>query len=82
MIRDGQLHQIGRPEELTAHPADEFVASLTGGNLLHGIADGTRVTLDDGTVIEVGEAGARAASAWPCTRGRSACHAHRPAPAT
>jgi len=56
VIRDGQLHQIGRPEELTAHPADEFVASLTGGNLLHGVADGTRVTLDDGTVIEVGEA--------------------------
>lgn len=56
VIRDGQLHQIGRPEELTAHPADEFVASLTGGNLLHGTADGTRVTLDDGTVIEVAEA--------------------------
>ncbi len=55
VIRDGQLHQIGRPEELTAHPADEFVASLTGGNLLHGTAEGTRVTLDDGTVIEVAE---------------------------
>jgi molybdate transport system ATP-binding protein len=55
VIRDGQLHQIGRPEELTAHPADEFVASLTGGNLLHGTAAGTRVTLDDGTVIEVAE---------------------------
>ncbi|MBE2320802.1 ABC transporter ATP-binding protein [Solirubrobacter sp. CPCC 204708] len=55
VIRDGRLHQIGRPEELTAHPADEFVASLTGGNLLHGEAEGTRVTLDDGTVIEVAE---------------------------
>ena len=55
VIRDGQLHQVGRPEELTARPADEFVASLTGGNLLHGTADGTRVTLDDGTVIEVAE---------------------------
>ena len=44
------------PEALTAHPADEFVASLTGGNLLYGVADGTRVTLDDGTVIEVAEA--------------------------
>lgn len=55
VIRDGQLHQIGRPDELTARPADEFVASLTGGNLLHGTADGTRVTLDDGTVIEVAE---------------------------
>ncbi|MDA0185316.1 ABC transporter ATP-binding protein [Solirubrobacter phytolaccae] len=55
VIRDGQLHQIGRPEELTARPADAFVASLTGGNLLHGMAEGTRVTLDDGTVIEVAE---------------------------
>lgn len=55
VIRDGRLHQVGRPEELTARPADEFVASLTGGNLLHGTADGTRVTLDDGTVIEVAE---------------------------
>ena len=55
MILDGRLHQIGRPDELTAHPADEFVASLTGGNLLHGVADGTHVTLDDGTVIEIAE---------------------------
>jgi ABC-type sulfate/molybdate transport systems ATPase subunit len=53
VIRDGRLHQVGRPDALTAHPADEFVASLTGGNLLHGTAEGTRVTLDDGTVIEV-----------------------------
>jgi len=55
VIRDGHLHQVGRAEELTARPADEFVAGLTGGNLLHGTADGTRVTLDDGTVIEVAE---------------------------
>jgi ABC-type sulfate/molybdate transport systems ATPase subunit len=51
VILDGRLHQVGRPEELTSHPADAFVASLTGGNLLHGTADGTAVTLDDGTVI-------------------------------
>jgi ABC-type sulfate/molybdate transport systems ATPase subunit len=55
VIREGRLHQVGRPEALTAHPADEFVASLTGGNLLHGTAEGTRVTLDDGTVIEVAD---------------------------
>jgi ABC-type sulfate/molybdate transport systems ATPase subunit len=51
VILDGRLHQVGRPEDLTSHPADAFVASLTGGNLLHGTADGTAVTLDDGTVI-------------------------------
>jgi molybdate transport system ATP-binding protein len=51
VILDGRLHQTGTPEELVARPADAFVASLTGGNLLHGNADGTRVTLDDGTAI-------------------------------
>lgn len=56
VIRDGQVLQTGRPEDLTARPADAFVASLTGGNLLHGVAEGTRVTLEDGTVIEVAEA--------------------------
>ena len=51
VILDGRLHQIGQPDELTAHPADAFVASLTGGNLLQGVADGLHVTLDDGTRI-------------------------------
>jgi molybdate transport system ATP-binding protein len=55
VILDGRLHQTGTPEELVARPADAFVASLTGGNLLHGNADGTRVTLDDGTVIATRE---------------------------
>jgi ABC-type sulfate/molybdate transport systems ATPase subunit len=55
VIKDGTLHQTGTPEELTAHPADEFVASLTGSNLLHGTAEGTRVTLDDGTAITIAE---------------------------
>ena len=51
VILDGRLHQTGTAEELVARPADAFVASLTGGNLLHGNADGTTVTLDDGTTI-------------------------------
>ncbi len=55
VILDGRLHQIGRPEELTARPADDFVASLTGGNLLLGTADGLTVTLDDGTIIHTVE---------------------------
>ena len=50
IIREGRLHQAGRPEDLTAHPADAFVAGLTGSNLLHGTADGLHVTLDDGTI--------------------------------
>ncbi|MCC6224046.1 MAG: ABC transporter ATP-binding protein [Thermoleophilia bacterium] len=34
----GRLVQIGPPAELVARPADPFVASLTGGNLIPGIA--------------------------------------------
>ena len=55
VILDGKLHQTGCPEELTARPADAFVASLTGSNLLQGTADGLVVTLDDGTRIHTTE---------------------------
>jgi ABC-type sulfate/molybdate transport systems ATPase subunit len=55
VIVDGRLRQTGRPQELTAGPADAFVASLTGGNLLHGNAAGTVVTLDDGTIVHTTE---------------------------
>ncbi|MGZ8783745.1 MAG: TOBE domain-containing protein [Gaiellaceae bacterium] len=52
----GRLVQEGRPEELVAAPADAFVAALTGGNLLPGVARGSRdglteVTLDSGGVV-------------------------------
>ena len=56
VIVDGELRQFGTPADLVARPADAFVASFTGANLLHGHAgeatDGvTRVVLDDGTVV-------------------------------
>jgi molybdate transport system ATP-binding protein len=38
VIVDGQLRQFATPEELVARPADGFVASFTGANLLHGTA--------------------------------------------
>jgi molybdate transport system ATP-binding protein len=55
VIVDGQVLQLGAAAELLAAPADAFVASFTGANLLHGIArpglDGlTEVVLDDATV--------------------------------
>ena len=34
----GRLRQVGTPAELVAAPADPFVASLTGANVLHGRA--------------------------------------------
>jgi molybdenum ABC transporter ATP-binding protein len=55
VIVDGRLRQTGTPGELVAEPADTFVASFTGANLLEGEAEthegSTRVHLDDGTVV-------------------------------
>ena len=60
VIVDGQLRQSGTPAELVARPADAFVASFTGANLLPGHAEpgangSSRVTLDDGTVVTTAE---------------------------
>jgi molybdate transport system ATP-binding protein len=38
VIVDGTLRQLASPAELVARPADAFVASFTGANLLHGVA--------------------------------------------
>ena len=53
MIVEGRILQLGAAAELLAAPADGFVASFTGANLLHGTArpgaDGlTEVVLDTG----------------------------------
>ena len=53
VIVSGTLRQLGTPEELVDHPADAFVVSLTGGNLLPGSArplagGGSEVILDAG----------------------------------
>jgi molybdate transport system ATP-binding protein len=56
VIVDGRLRQSGTPADLVARPADAFVASFTGANLLPGHAEpslngSTRVRLEDGTVV-------------------------------
>jgi molybdate transport system ATP-binding protein len=55
VIVGGQLRQLASPQELVARPADAFVASFTGANVLrgHGQRDGelTAVRLEDGTVL-------------------------------
>ena len=52
VVLEGRLRQLGTPAELLARPADAFVATLTGGNLLTGEArpldDGSEVRLDGG----------------------------------
>jgi ABC-type sulfate/molybdate transport systems ATPase subunit len=56
VIAEGRILQVGAPDELVAAPGDAFVASFTGGNLLHGFARPTReglteVVLDGGAVV-------------------------------
>jgi molybdate transport system ATP-binding protein len=53
---DGKVRQVGAPSELIAAPADAFVASFTGANVLSGSArpgaDGlTEVVLDTGGTV-------------------------------
>jgi molybdate transport system ATP-binding protein len=63
VLVDGELRQLGSPEELVSNPRDPFVASFTGANLLHGRAVGhddglTAVRLESGeTVYSTDEAG-------------------------
>jgi molybdate transport system ATP-binding protein len=55
VIVDGELRQLASPQELVARPADAFVASFTGANVLRGRAERhgelTAVRLDDGSVL-------------------------------
>ena len=55
VLVDGELRQTGSPTDLVAQPADAFVASFTGANLLP-------VRLDDGTVIATSDNGDGAAT--------------------
>jgi molybdate transport system ATP-binding protein len=56
VLVEGRLRQVGAPGELIAAPADAFVASFTGANLLSGRARRgagglTEVAVGDGTVL-------------------------------
>jgi molybdate transport system ATP-binding protein len=50
VLVDGRLRQLASPQELVSRPADVFVASFTGANLLRGTA---RRRADDLTLIEL-----------------------------
>jgi molybdate transport system ATP-binding protein len=56
VLVEGKVRQTGSPSDLVANPADAFVASFTGANLLqgqpHSAGDHTAgVLLDDGTLV-------------------------------
>ncbi len=83
VIIDGRIRQIATPAELVARPADAFVASLTGANLLRGtvtallplaqlqLADGHTVRSTDDA--DPGSAAAAIVYPWDVTLSR-----HRP----
>jgi molybdopterin-binding protein len=65
VLVEGELRQTGSPADLVAAPADPFVASFTGANLLHGQphwggAHTNGVRLDDGTLVSTSDDGDRA----------------------
>ena len=64
VLVDGKLRQLATPAELVARPADAFVASFTGANLLRGTAqaakDLTEVQLESGERVFSTDAGAGA----------------------
>jgi len=62
VIVDGRLRQLATPNELVDRPADAFVASFTGANMLRGLArradnDMTLVQLESGELVYSTEPG-------------------------
>jgi ABC-type sulfate/molybdate transport systems ATPase subunit len=61
VLVDGHILQLGTAADLVAAPADAFVASFTGANVLHGVARSrgglTEVALDGGGSVWTTDAG-------------------------
>jgi ABC-type sulfate/molybdate transport systems ATPase subunit len=81
VVVDGQLRQLASPADLVARPADAFVGSLTGANLLRGRAAPTHggltaLHLDTGGVVYSTDVLAGSAAAvvypWDVTLARTA----------
>ena len=56
VIVEGRVRQVAAPHDLVARPADGFVASFTGANLLHGTArrpvhGPTEIALESGEIV-------------------------------
>jgi len=83
VIVDGELRQVGTPQEMVSRPADGFVASFTGANLLHGMAragtDGlTEIVLTTGETIFSADPGVGPVDAVVYPWEISIAHAHSP----
>ncbi|HET7128292.1 MAG TPA: ABC transporter ATP-binding protein [Gaiellaceae bacterium] len=80
VVVEGKLRQLASPAALVARPADAFVGSLTGANLLRGRAGAgpgglTALRLEDGSVVYSTDPGEGAAAAvvypWDVTLARA-----------
>jgi molybdate transport system ATP-binding protein len=81
VVVDGRIRQLATPAELVARPADAFVGSLTGANLLRGTAERvsgslTALRLEGGSVVYSTDAVVGPAAAvvypWDVTLARKA----------
>ena len=76
VLVEGRLRQLASPAELVARPADAFVGSLTGANLLHGTAVRGVLQLADGTSVhstdELSGSAAAIVYPWDVTLARTA----------
>jgi molybdate transport system ATP-binding protein len=87
VVVDGTLRQLGTASELVERPADAFVVSLTGGNLLHGTArplpgGGSEVRLESGTLVRSDDraTGAVGVAVYPWEVSVESCAAANGAP--
>jgi molybdate transport system ATP-binding protein len=48
VLEAGRVTQVGRPDDIVAHPRTEYVADLVGTNLYRGTAHGDEVVVDGG----------------------------------
>ncbi|MFC9324435.1 ABC transporter ATP-binding protein [Kitasatospora sp. NPDC057015] len=55
VIEEGRQVQAGTPAEISRHPRTDYIARLVGLNLYQGTAEGHRVTLADGQVLNTTE---------------------------
>ena len=71
VMNDGEVHQVGPPEEVYQHPNDDFVADFIGNaNLLSGTVDAVHdsyyvVDLDIGATVELDAATAQDVAVSP-----------------
>jgi molybdate transport system ATP-binding protein len=54
ILEQGEVVQIGTPDEITSRPRSEYVAELVGVNLYRGRADGNHIRVGDAVVTAAG----------------------------